>query len=260
MTTVKCIEYETGSYTWETTSELIWGYNESLNNIQTKCHSFHIMNEGSYTCQAINNFGYEYSNPVHIILKYPPILLHQSIIKQTIPYQQSPQQLHKHLINSTLISKKSFFHNHTQKLTCFFKANPPPNKIIWYYITFQTFDRYLNSFHKNQYLKSLCQQQQQQIPHDQLTLVAMQKKNQLNDNQNNKTKNVHIELYTGNKVKSILKDYYVTMNVTYMDSLYLTNLVWKEFNSALKFGVYLSYIINDEGCQQCIILLQNYSK
>ncbi|CAH8635769.1 unnamed protein product [Schistosoma haematobium] len=257
LTTVKCIEYETGSYTWETTSELIWGYNESLNNIQTKCQSFHIMNEGSYTCQAINNFGYEYSNPVHIILKYPPILLHQSIIKQIIPYQQSPQQLHKHFINSTLISKKSFFQNHTQKLTCFFKANPPPNKIIWYYITFQTFDRYLNSFHKNQYMKSLCQQQQ--IPHDQLTLVAMQKKNQLNDNQNNKTKTVHIELYTGNKVKSILKDYYVTMNVTYMDSLYLTNLVWKEFNPVLKFGVYLSYIINDEGCQQCMVLLQNYS-
>ncbi|CAI2732757.1 unnamed protein product [Schistosoma spindalis] len=254
LTTVKCIEYETGSYTWETTSELIWGYNDTFNNIQIKCQSFYIMNEGSYTCQAINNFGYEYSNPVHIILKYPPILLHQSIIKQIIPYQQSLQQLNQHLINSTIIKKKSILTNYTNKFTCFFKANPPPNQIRWYYITMETFNIYLNQIYKNQSIKSLlCHQQ---IPNDQLHLVAMHKYNQYI----NKTQQFFIKLLTGNKVKTILKNYYVTMNMIYDDSsLYLTQLIMNQLNSMIKYGVYLSSIINNEGCQQCIILLQNYS-
>ncbi|XP_018651589.1 putative hypothetical protein [Schistosoma mansoni] len=73
LTTIKCIEFDTGSYTWETTSQLIWGYNQSFNhNLYNECYSYHLMNEGSYTCQAINNFGYDYSNPVHITLKCTP--------------------------------------------------------------------------------------------------------------------------------------------------------------------------------------------
>ncbi|CAH8599589.1 unnamed protein product [Heterobilharzia americana] len=98
-TSVKCIELATGLYTWETTSELIWGLDHSsfsfnmeensektsqTNNLTSICQSFNIMNEGIYTCQAMNEYGQEESSPANMILKYPPILIHKNLLKYSL--------------------------------------------------------------------------------------------------------------------------------------------------------------------------------
>ncbi|CAH8634757.1 unnamed protein product [Schistosoma rodhaini] len=252
LTTIKCIEFDTGSYTWETTSQLIWGYNQSFNhNLYNECYSYHLMNEGSYTCQAINNFGYDYSNPVHITLKYPPTLLHQSIIKQTI--------------NTKKISQKSinFFSNSIiNKLTCIFKSYPIPKQIIWYYInTYQYYNTIYNNYLSN--ISSFIKQKlcNQHVLHHQFIKILSNynKTNNLFSNHgNNRTNdNYYIQLLSGYKAKLALLDY-ININMTYYNSLYLTHLIINQLKS-IKFGIYLSLIINDEGCQQCIILLQNYS-
>ncbi|CAH8552980.1 unnamed protein product [Schistosoma turkestanicum] len=252
-TSIKCIEFETGSYTWETTSELIWDNNHAWNNnSHNECQSYHIMNEGIYTCQASNSIGDEYSKPVHLILKYPPTLLHHTIVMHTFDDQVSLQK-----VNSTMIHDKSSLtrshKNITNKLTCIFKANPPPYQITWFYASIQTFYTYLNRrLHESQFVKQSCQQ----IPQNQLALLAVHRKNQF-DVQNNETDDFYIHLLSGNEARLALTNY-TNVNITYLDSLFLTSLIINHWKS-VKFGVYLSYIVNDEGCQQCIILLRNHS-
>ncbi|TNN20150.1 Hemicentin-1, partial [Schistosoma japonicum] len=253
-TNVKCIEYETGSYTWETTSELVWGYSqatESLlhnqskqnvsqsNNVHKQCHSFHIMNEGIYKCQAMNEFGDEYSNPVNMILKYPPILLHELIIKQSFNYQLSLYEVNKQLFNSTIFNPT--------RLTCLFQANPSPYQITWFYMPIHLFTVYSRKLHRTS-----CPQ----LPSNHLTLISVYKmdQNQLEHHKGNKT---FIELLSGNHVKLVLTNE-LNINIDYVDSLYLTNLIINEMK-LIKVGVYISTIVNSEGCQRCIILLQNHS-
>ncbi|KAH8856203.1 Hemicentin-2 [Schistosoma japonicum] len=240
-TNVKCIEYETGSYTWETTSELVWGYSqatESLlhnqskqnvsqsNNVHKQCHSFHIMNEGIYKCQAMNEFD-------------PPILLHELIIKQTFNYQLSLYEVNKQLFNSTIFNPT--------RLTCLFQANPSPYQITWFYMPIHLFTVYSRKLHRTS-----CPQ----LPSNHLTLISVYKmdQNELEHHKGNKT---FIELLSGNHVKLVLTNE-LNINIDYVDSLYLTNLIINEMN-LIKVGVYMSTIVNSEGCQQCIILLQNHS-
>ncbi|KAK4467907.1 hypothetical protein MN116_008464, partial [Schistosoma mekongi] len=209
-TNVKCIEYETGSYTWETTSELVWGYSQAIssllyneskqnisqsNNVHNQCQSFHIMNEGIYRCQAMNEFGDEYSNPVNIILK----------------------------------------------------SNPSPYQITWFYMPFNLFNVYSSKFYQNS-----CYQ----LPSEQITLISVYK-NVKNELETDQITQIPIELLSRKHVNLMLSNE-LNVNINSSNSLYLSNLIIHEMN-LMKFGVYISTIVNTEGCQQCIILLQNYS-
>ncbi|CAH8866179.1 unnamed protein product [Trichobilharzia szidati] len=266
-TNVRCIGLETGSYTWETTSELIWepilpsSYSHTgevnardsneTKRFQSTCQSFEIANEGIYTCQATNDYGVEYSNSVQMVLKYPPVLIHQTISKHALRDTDSKQK------SSPIIVQKATFHqdneNKVDMLTCAFKANPEPNQISWYYIPSHRVSVLLRRAEKNPLMTQSCDAKYDK----QIKPIAFYQSDYSEINKSPK-ENFKIDLKSGKEAEMALKDY-ADVNFTYSDTLYLTSLIITGSNMT-NLGAYIANIENAEGCRQCTVILQKPSK
>nr|CAH8866358.1 unnamed protein product [Trichobilharzia regenti] len=267
LTNLRCIGLDRGSYTWETTSELIWepflpssysqtGEVDSRDSNQTKrfqstCQSFEIANEGIYMCQAKNDYGVEYSNSIQMVLKYPPVLIHQTISKHALIDIESKQK------SSPTIVQKTTFHqdndNKVNTLICAFKANPEPSQLSWFYIPPHRVSVLLRHAEKNPLMTHSCD-----AKYDKQFKPIVLYQNDYSEIDMNPKESFKIDLKSGTEAEMELKNY-ADLNFTYSDTLYLTSLTITGSNMT-NFGAYIANIENAEGCRQCTVILQKPSK